>query len=150
VLCFFFIILQSTSLRIRLCSRPSLASFPCPAQLCVAYIMDKWGQPGIFSHMSMTQSTNGKKNLQRKSKVLHIVRLTTQSMVSVYYSHPSLPRYMWYVTRCHSSSCCSELQCTHAQLSPFYELSTLDIMDMRKDTRPFAFFVQPKTAWAWE
>jgi len=23
-------------------------------------------------------------------------------------------------------------------------------MDVRKDTRPYAFFVQPKKAWAWE
>ena len=31
-----------------------------------------------------------------------------------------------------SSSCCSEPQCTHAQLSPFYHLSTLDITHVKK------------------
>ena len=36
----------------------------------------------------------------------------------------------WYL----SSSCCSETQCTHVQLSPFYHLSTLDVMHDRKDT----------------
>ena len=36
-----------------------LASFPAPAQLSVASDMVKWGEPGIFSHVSMTQSEDG-------------------------------------------------------------------------------------------
>ena len=40
--------------------------------------------------------------------------------------------------------------CAHVQLGPFYHLSTLDVTHMRKDTRPFAFLVQPKTVRAWE
>ena len=42
-------------------------------------------------------------------------------------------------------SCCSEPQCAHIQLSPFYHLSTLDVTHVRKDTRPSMFFMQPKT-----
>ena len=88
-----------------------------------------------------------------KSKVLRNVQPTT-----VYDSHPHyLDTCGIYVTWYLSSSCCSELQYTHVQLSPFYELSTLDIelstldvTDMRKDTRPSAFFMQPETAWAWK
>jgi len=49
-----------------------------------------------------------------------------------------------------SSSCCSEPQYAHSQLSSFYYLSTLDVTHVRRDTRPSMFFVQLKTAWAWE
>ena len=41
---------------------------------------------------------------------------------------------------------CSEPQCIHIQLSP----SALDIVHVRKVTRPSTFFVQPKMAPAWE
>ena len=34
-------------------SRCIIASFPGPAQLSVACSMEKWGEPGIFSHVSM-------------------------------------------------------------------------------------------------
>ena len=36
-----------------------LASFPDPAQLSVACSTEKRGEPGNFSHVSMTQSENG-------------------------------------------------------------------------------------------
>ena len=36
------------------------------------------------------------------------------------------------------------------RLSHFYHLSTLDVTHVRKDTRPSTFFVQLKTAQAWE
>ena len=36
-----------------------LASYPGPAQLSVACSTEKRGEPGIFSHVSMTQSENG-------------------------------------------------------------------------------------------
>ena len=42
---------------------PSLASFPCSAQLSIACSMEKRGEPGIFSHMSMMYSENHE-NLQ--------------------------------------------------------------------------------------
>ena len=32
----------------------------------------------------------------------------------------------------------------------FYQLSTLDVTHVRKDTRPSVFFMQPKMARAWE
>ena len=37
-----------------------LASYPSPAQLSVACNTEKWAEPGIFSHVSMTQSENCK------------------------------------------------------------------------------------------
>ena len=40
-----------------------VASFPGPAQLSIACSAEKRGEPGIFSHMSMTE--NGK-NFQNK------------------------------------------------------------------------------------
>ena len=45
-----------------------LASFPGPTKLLVAYSMYKWGEPGIFSHVSMTKSTNGQKIQNNKAK----------------------------------------------------------------------------------
>ena len=33
-------------------------SFPGPAQLSIACSAEKWGDPGIFSHMNMMQSEN--------------------------------------------------------------------------------------------
>ena len=41
-------------------------------------------------------------------------------------------------------------QCSHDQLSAFYHLSTLDVMHVRKDTRPSVFFVHQKMTQAWE
>ena len=67
-----------------------------------------------------------------KSYVLHIVQPTTSSTLGVYDSRPPLARYMWYL----SSSCCFEPQCAHVQLSPFYHLSTLDIMPCEMITKP--------------
>jgi len=75
------------------------------------------------------------KNFRMKSEVSHIVQPT------VYDSHPPpLVRYMWYL----SSSCCSEIQCAYIQLRPFYHLSAFDLTHMRKNTRPFPFFMQLK------
>ena len=31
-----------------------MASFPGPTQLSVTWSTEKWGEPGIFSHVSMT------------------------------------------------------------------------------------------------
>ena len=42
------------------------------------------------------------------------IQLTTHSMHGVYDSHPSPTRYVWLVTWCLCSSCCSEL---HTQLN---------------------------------
>ena len=89
-------------------------------------------------------------NSEQKGKVSRIAQPTTSSTLSVYDSHPPLATYVWYVTWYLSSSCCSEPQCTHIQLSPLYHLSTLDVTHMTKDTRPSVFFMQPKTARAWE
>ena len=49
-----------------------------------------------------------------------------------------------------STLCCSEPQYAHSQLSSFHHLSTRDVTHVRRDTRPSMFFVQLKTAWAWE
>ena len=38
----------------------SIASYPGPAQLSVACSTEKQGETGIFSHVNMTQSENGK------------------------------------------------------------------------------------------
>jgi len=38
----------------------------------------------------------------------------------------------------------------HSKLSPFHHLSTLDVTHVKKDTRPSVFFMQLKTAQAWE
>jgi len=65
----------------------------------------------------------------------HIVQQTTNSMPIVYHScspldmRGKLPGTLPFL----------EPQCTHAQLSPFYHLSTVDVMHVRKDTRPSTF-----------
>ena len=43
---------------------------------------------------------------------------------------------VWWVTWYLSSSCCSEHQCTHIQLSPFYHPSTLYVMQVIKIPGP--------------
>ena len=75
---------------------------------------------------------------------------TTSSMLGVYNSHPLLATCVVGYLVPFSSSCSSEPQSAHVQLSPFYHLSTLDVTHVRKDTRPSAFFVQPKTVRVWE
>ena len=130
---------------VRLCSRPSLASFPAPHPALCCLRNGIVGTAWYLFSCEHDVIDKWQKKSQWKSKVLRNVQPTT-----VYDSHPPLPRYVWYVTWYLSSSCCSELQCTHVQLSPFYELSTLDVTDTRKDTRPSAFFMQPETAWAWK
>ena len=54
----------------------------------------------------------------------------------MYNSRSPLATDMWQATLCLSSSCCSEPQCTHVQLSPFYHLSTVDVMHVRKILGP--------------
>ena len=68
-----------------------------PTQLFVACSTEKRGEPGIFSHVRMTQSTNGKKNSERKSEVSRIVQPTASSVLSVYNSCPPIARYVWQV-----------------------------------------------------
>ena len=104
----------------------------------------------LFSHEHDVINKWQKKIFNEKSKVSCIVQPTTSSMLGMYNSRPLLATYVWCVTWYLSSSCCSEPQCTHVQLSPFYHLSTLDVTHVRKDIRPSAFFVQPKTVRAWE
>ena len=94
---------------------------------------------------------NGPKILNHKAK-FHVLynELQVQHYMCITYSRPALARYLWKVTWYLSSSCCSKPRCAHSQLSPFYHLSTLDVMHVIKDTRPSTFLVQLKTAWAWE
>ena len=48
-------------------------------------------------------------------------------------------------------SCWQEPQIAHVQLSPFNHLSTLDVMHVRKHTRPFVFFRATESSMrAWE
>ena len=97
------------------------------------------GKSGIFSHGSMTIDRL-KRNLNE----------TTSSTLGVYGSHPIWQDMCGKLLENLSFSCCFEPWCTHVQLSPFYHLSTIDNTHVRKDTRPSAFFLQPKTAWAWD
>ena len=121
---------------------PSLVPRLCPTFCCLQY-----GKAGrawyLFSHEHEVID-KWPKNSERKSAVSHIVQPFTSSTLGVYNSRPPLATYVWCVTWYLSSSCCSELQCSHVQLSLFYHLSTLDVMHVRKDTRPSAFFVQTK------
>ena len=77
------------------------------------------------------------KKIQNEEAKFHVLlnQLQVQCLVCITVV-PPLAIYMWYVTWYLSSSCCSEPQCVHVQLSPFYHLSTLDITHVRKDTRP--------------
>ena len=66
----------------------------------------------------MTKKFRTKKpSFIQKSQVSCIAQLTTSSMLGVYNGCPPLATYMWWYL---SSSCCSEPQCAHIQLSPFY------------------------------
>ena len=111
----------------------SLVPRPCPAFRRLQY-----GKAGrawcLFSHEHDIINKWKKKNSEQKSEISYIVQPTISSTLGIHNSY-------WY----HSSSCCSEPQCAHVQLSPFYHLSTLDVIHMRKDTRPSVFFMQPKT-----
>ena len=46
----------------------SIASFSGPAQLFVTCSTEKWGEPGIFSHVSMMKSTNAKKKKKNQNE----------------------------------------------------------------------------------
>ena len=84
---------------------------------------------------------------ERKSEV----QPTTRSTLGVYNSRPPLAKYVWYVTSYLCSSCCSEPQFAHVQISPFYLLSILNVTHVRKHTRPSAFFRATESGTrAWE
>ena len=72
----------------------SVASFSGPAQLSFAISTEKCGEPGIFSHVSMT-IRKWRKFSEQTGCVSSIVQPTTRSMLGVYDNHPPLARYVW-------------------------------------------------------
>ena len=58
-----------------------VASYSGPTQLSVACSTEKWGEPGIFSHVTMTQSENGE-NLPNRLHFTYF-QLTTRSTLGV-------------------------------------------------------------------
>ena len=50
----------------------------------------------------------------------------------MYDSRPLLPRYVWCVTWCLHSSCCSETQYTHVHFKSFYRPSNLHVTQRDK------------------
>ena len=58
-------------------------------------------------------------------------------------SHTPQARHVQYVA-CYI--CCSEPEYTHVLLNPFYHFSTLDVIHVRKDGRPFCSYQRSKVA----
>ena len=132
----------SCSQRVSACLQ-KLASYPGPTQLSVACSTEKWAEPGIFSHVSMTQSENCKNLLNYMQQAAFRVFSTDYALNAwcvrqsppasqihvrvVSYLVPWLFLLFW-------------VQCAHTQLNPFYHPFDPDVTHVRKDTRPSPTF----------
>ena len=140
---------RGTILHTRTTPGVSIVSFPGPAQLSIAFSMEKRGEPGIFSHVWAW--CNLKVCRTNRLRFMYF-QPTTCSMLGVYNSRPLIARYMRYATRTLLFFAVLG-QCAHAQLNSFPHCFYPDITHMRKDTRPFLtlpYWSDRKLGGAWE
>ena len=94
---------RGTILHTRTTPGVSIVSFPGPAQLSIAFSMEKRGEPGIFSHVWAW--CNLKVCRTNRLRFMYF-QPTTCSMLGVYNSRPLIARYMRYATRTLTLFCC--------------------------------------------
>ena len=114
---------------------PLLASFPVPRP---AFRRLQYAKAGRAWYIFSREHDVIEKwqNFQNEDAAFCVLFSHLHVQRSVSMSRPPLAKYVWYVTWYLRSSCCSETHVRPRFLPVFLPLSTLDVTDVRRCTRP--------------